>query len=540
MRVLLAAVLIPVAAMGQLSRTSETIDVNVVEIDVVVLDAQGNPVPGLRASDFDLRVGGHRRAITNFYPVNRRVDKSGAPATAASDAVARRDYLVLFIDDLHLNQHEKKRVLEALRTFVQQHVRLGTAAMLVVSDGNVRILEKFTEEPSRLIARIDALERQPAGANEQERERREVMQLIEDLRPKPGDRADNAEIALQNLERYVHHQQLLTESTIAALDRVTDAIKGLDGRRVMVYVSDGLPMQPGAEIYAWYKPEEFLGNTADPAKAALAQALPLDAQGVNLSTAFTRSARQAALAGVQFFAVDARGVQGFDEETPSSGRSDSTASTQLDSGLIRSNLQSSIQLLADETGGQAITDTNDMNFAFDKLDEHLSSYYSLGFISEGTGREDDINVNVKRRGLTVRASKHVRQRTAREEIADRVRGALYARVESNPLEARVTMVPISSGVKATIHVPTPKLSILPGSQSSFAVFVAMIDDQMRETPVRMFVHRIGPTEVEDSMQTLTLEAPPGSYTVSMAISDSYSLQVSYVQQDVTIPAKPSS
>ena len=76
LRVLLAAVFIPVAAMGQLSRTSETIDVNVVEVDVVVLDAQGNPVPGLRASDFDLRVGGHRRAITNFYPVNRRVDES--------------------------------------------------------------------------------------------------------------------------------------------------------------------------------------------------------------------------------------------------------------------------------------------------------------------------------------------------------------------------------------------------------------------------------------------------------------------------------
>jgi hypothetical protein len=60
---------------------------------------------------------------------------------------------------------------------------------------------------------------------------------------------------------------------------------------------------------------------------------------------------------------------------------------------------------------------------------------------------------------------------------------------------------------------------------------------MNETPVRMFVHRIGPTEIQESMQTLTLNAPAGTYTVSMAISDSYSLEVSYVQQEVTIPSK---
>ena len=96
------------------------------------------------------------------------------------------------------------------------------------------------------------------------------------------------------------------------------------------------------------------------------------------------------------------------------------------------------------------------------------------------------------------------------------------------------MAPDSSGVKTTIRVPTPNLSILPGEQSSFSVFAAMLDEQMHETPVRMFVHRIGSTEIAESVQTLTLKAPPGRYTVSLAICDSYSLQVSYVQKDVTV------
>ena len=535
MRHLIAAALLAGAAQAQLPPTTETIDVNVVEIDVVVLDAQGKPVPGLERKDFDLRVAGRKRTITNFYAVNRRPDDNPGSKAAPND-IARRDYLVLFIDELHLNQHEKKRALDALRTFVQQHVRPGTAAMLVESDDRVHILKRFTEDPAELVGLIDALERRPAGANEYDRERRELLNFIDEQRRICQDpnqaRACAAETIPQRIQALGDLAQHRVEETMRALDQTAGLLAGLDGRRMLVYVSDGLPMQPGAEIFQYFKPEEFITNGNFDIMRVLQQSQPLDAMRTNMNVKFVDLARRTAGAGVQFFAIDARGVQGFDE-----GVESSAASSRLDSSLIRSNLQSTTQLLADETGGQAITDTNDMNLAFDKLDEHLSSYYSLGFVSEGNGREDDISVSVKRRGLTVRAAKHARQRTAREEIADRVRAALYARVESNPLGARVAFAPTASGVKASIRVPTAKLSIFPGQQSAFTVFVSMLDEEMRETPVRMFVHRIGSTELQESVQFLTLNAVPGTYTVSMAISDSYSMQVSYVQQDVTILAK---
>src|SRR5205823_260605 len=180
---------------------------------------------------------------------------------------------------------------------------------------------------------------------------------------------------------------------------------------ILVYVSDGLPMQPGAEIFQYFKPEEFIKGDNLVMMRTLQQSQPLEAMKTNLSTKFRHLARRAGGNGVQFFAIDARGVQGFDEGIENSG-----ASSHLDSSLIRSNLHGPIQFLADETGGRAIIDENDMNVAFAKLDDHLASYYSLGFVSEGTGREDDIRVNLKRQGLSVRAAKHVRQPSAREEI----------------------------------------------------------------------------------------------------------------------------
>jgi VWFA-related protein len=529
------SLLVPVAALAQLSRTSETINVNVVEVDVVVLDSQGKPVPGLRASDFDLRVGGHKRTITNFYEVNRRADEAGTPRSGTgATPVARRDYIVLFVDDLHLNQHEKKRALDALRTFVKDHVHAGTAAMLVALDGNLRILHRFTEDGGAIVKAIDVFQVYPARANEYDRERRELLNYIDQVRREcqdPKEKGCAPEPIPQRISALADLEQHMVEQTMNALDGMGDLISGLDGRRVLVYVSDGLPMQPGVEMYQYFKPEEFIRDDNLAMMRFMQQSQPLDAMKTNLGTKFRDLARRVAGDGVQFFAIDARGVQGFDE-----GIENSAASSRLDSSLIRSNLRGPIQFLADETGGRAIIDENDMNLAFAKLDDQLARYYSLGFMSEGTGREDDVSVNVKKRGLTVRAAKHVRQRAAREEIADRVRGALYARVESNPLDASVTMAPVSSGVKTTIRVPTQKLSILPGEQISFSVFAAMLDEQMRETPVRMFVHRIGSTEIAESVQTLTLEAPPGRYTVSLAISDTYSLQVSYVQQVVTIPA----
>jgi len=517
---LIAVVLLANASEAQLSQTSEKIEVNIVEVDVVVLDAEGKPVPSLVSNDFELRVGGRRRTITNFYEVNRRTaEPSPASTTAEAAPVARRDYLVLFIDDLHLNQHEKKRALDALRDFVQQHVRSGTAAMLVASDGDVRILQRFTEAPSLVIREIDRLEREPTHVSEYESDRRELLRLIDMSR----ETKENSEIARQQIDSLARHEQLMTERTIGALDRMIHNVQGLDGRRMLVYVSDGLPMQPGAEIFQYYKPDEFLnGGSSDAAKRIVAQAQPFDAMSVNLNGTFLQLARQAALAGVQFFAIDARGVQSVDD-------------TKLDSSLIRSNLHGPIRLLADETGGQAIIDTNDMNLAFEKLDEHLSSYYSLGFLSESTDREDDVSVTVRQRGLTARAVKHVKQRSAREQIADRVRAGLYAHSEENPLDARIALTPSPGSFRATVRVPLPKLSIMPGEQTSFTVLVAMLDKDMRETPVRMFLHRVAPSESQDSVQSLTLNAAPGTYIVSFAIADSYSSQVSYFQQEVTIP-----
>ena len=229
-RTSLAIFLLSVAAQAQLTRTSESIEVNVVEVDVVVLDAQGKPVLGLHPADFELRVGGHKRQITNFYEINRREDEAqAAKGVAEASTAARRDYLVLFIDDLHLTQHEKKRALDGLRTFVKQHVGPGTAAMLVSCDGSVHILCRFTEKQEPIISAINDFERRPAHVSEFQRERHELLNFIDEQRricQDPHERDCMAETIPGRIDTLAQLETHMVSQTTDALSYVSSTMSG--------------------------------------------------------------------------------------------------------------------------------------------------------------------------------------------------------------------------------------------------------------------------------------------------------------------------
>ncbi len=65
---------------------SESIDVDVVNVQVFVADRSGRPVRGLGRDDFELQVDGKPVDITNFYAAGAAEET--APATAVAPAPA--------------------------------------------------------------------------------------------------------------------------------------------------------------------------------------------------------------------------------------------------------------------------------------------------------------------------------------------------------------------------------------------------------------------------------------------------------------------
>src|SRR5205085_2227636 len=115
----------------------ESIEVHVVNVDVVVTDRAGNRVPGLTKNDFELFENGKPQSITNFYEV--RPDEVDAPhmtsltpaGPVASDTPspeARARHIVVFIDDYSVEPRTRAQLLASLHKFVAQELREGVEA----------------------------------------------------------------------------------------------------------------------------------------------------------------------------------------------------------------------------------------------------------------------------------------------------------------------------------------------------------------------------------------------------------------------------
>src|SRR5437764_15438931 len=79
--IVIAAAIVLSAAVSLAQQAAESIEVRVVNVDVVVRDRAGKPVTGLTKADFEIFENGQKREITNLYEVR-------APAPAALPATA--------------------------------------------------------------------------------------------------------------------------------------------------------------------------------------------------------------------------------------------------------------------------------------------------------------------------------------------------------------------------------------------------------------------------------------------------------------------
>ena len=166
------ALLLPVAGLAQKPpeppRVAGAVETSILELDAVVTDKEGRPVSGLKASDFEVKIGGKRVPIENFY--ERRTLSPGAaeagapepgeptapPAAAAATAAAevRRppQHLVLFLDRLYLwDKWKSDAAFDALRDVLRRMVvEPGDDAMIVTWDRAIGAVVPFTSDLAAL------------------------------------------------------------------------------------------------------------------------------------------------------------------------------------------------------------------------------------------------------------------------------------------------------------------------------------------------------------------------------------------------------
>jgi len=134
---------------------AETVNVNVVNVDVVAYDRRGRPLSGLGIDDFELFEDGQPVEITNFYEESRVTWARSAPQ------------IVVYLDDTALSKSARDAVVAVLREFVLDRMaNEGARVMIADSDDFLNVHTAFTDDADTIVEAFNRLVAEEPTASE--------------------------------------------------------------------------------------------------------------------------------------------------------------------------------------------------------------------------------------------------------------------------------------------------------------------------------------------------------------------------------------
>ena len=382
--VLLAALSVRLIAQEK-PQTEFRTNVNFVEIPVRVVDSRGRPVMGLTVSDFEVLEDGVRQSIKTFDAI--QVTQSGTrrrPATLSESSRAEpgsalsisapRDLTrvyVLLIDDYHLPVLSSTQARRIATNFVENHLAATDVAAVVYASGIKG--QDLTSDRSLLLAAIERVRGtldylEPSSVREQKA--RSVLRTIRDV-----------SLALAKFGR---------------------------GRKALIYLGPAVGCRMSYDAFRdTAGPNVESGN--ERAQGNLSSAgtgAPPDANAILLcNDAITDTVRYATRSDLTVYSIDPRGAHNPDFVSPTVDGRGGPDRARVRNSMVDVGKTSQLDgfyAVAEQTGGFAVAGTNGFSAAFERIVEHNSAYYLIGYYSTAdlaAGRFRRHQVTVKRPGL---------------------------------------------------------------------------------------------------------------------------------------------
>ncbi len=520
--------------------------VSVTNLDVVVTDGKGNRVTGLKKEDFIVIEDKLEQVVTNFSAVEQGrfvlpADEAPpapaaapAPAPAAPAALAApKTRVIIFIDNLHLAPFSRNRVLRSVEAFVRENVKDNVEGMIVVWNRSLKIRRKFTNDGRDLSDVLKQIEEESALGQQILSERRDVIQAIDD--------ASTADRAAARVRSYCQSLDNDMSFTFDAMKTTINQLAGVDGRKIVLHVSDGLPQSPGAELW------QYISDRFHDASAHSTSQFEFDRTSRYLGVVQAANA-----SGVSIYAIDASGLS-VDSNVSAENR---TQSQRIDTFLERNNLQSMLSLMAEETGGEAILNKNDVLGALKNIEKDYTSYYSIGYrsVRSGLDRPHKVEVKLKKKekGLIVRARRSYVEKGVETKVREAVTSALFFPRDDNPLAVGLEIgkaVPADRenfALPVVIRIPYARLAMLPeGSKVRGRVvfYFVVIDSEGKQSelttqpvPIELDAKKFDAVALKDFIYDVKLIMIPGGQKISIAVRDDVTNSTSYLQKSVFISA----
>jgi VWFA-related protein len=504
----------------------------VVLVNIVARDKQGNLVRDLTADDFTVLEDGKQQKVASFDIENTDAvpDLSAGPAQAnVLDAIKTqpqskpaeaqpvepelkdRRLLILFFDVSAMQPDEIDRSVTAAQKYVDQQMRPADLVSVVSLGTGVRVEQDFTTDRALLKQALDRLNASSGAGFEA------GSTGTSEATPDTGQpfTVDDTEYNIFNTDR-----------RLEALRTIAQAVSRIEQKKSLIYFSSGM-----------------------------------DRTGIENQSQLRTAINAAVRANLAIYTMDIRGLQAIvpgGEAQSASLRGTSPYSGRVTQNAFNSNFttQETLVTLAGDTGGRAFLDSNDFNSIFKKVQEDTSAYYMLGYHSNNPARDGKfrrITVQVRRPGLKLEyrrgyyapadfqhSSREDRERQLDEELTSELPSTdlpVYLSTGYFRLANNKFFVPIS------VVVPGSEIPFRRGGDQDKATLdmIGAVTDE-KKIPITTLRDTVkykvaGSQEVrrKNVQYNSGFVLPPGKYHLKVVVRENQSGRLGSFETDLVVP-----
>lgn len=466
----------------EVPRVTEVLEVKIINIDVVVTDRDGNRIVRLTSDDFEVFEDGKQQTITNFSeiapaPGLRGQSRRAGVADQTSPPPPRR--IVFFIDTLTTHPFQRKRVCNAIEELLKDGIRAEDEVMILSWNRRLKTVVAPTNEISRILEGLKEVLREGSIGSGS-------AFWYDQLRPESRAQA-------RSFSRVIERD---TQRAVVAVNSVLDRLAQTGGKKVLVLVTEGFPMEPGRELLDTEAPGTESSSTPGVESLDSQPSGPIfDTAELHGPRLIASVVRRANAAGVTIYPIHGAGLT-----SGMSVESSSLSAMNIRQKAIANSVES-LSLMAEGTGGFVVAHSNDFKGALENVERELSGYYSLGYKANfaDSDREKKIEVRTRNPEFVVRARKSFVEKSVETEIRDQVLANLFFPVRSNDLGISAQAGKTKDlkknriSVPIDVHIPLESLTFQPGAETytaDLSVFIATADPAGALSDVRRLSQRV--------------------------------------------------
>ena len=399
----------PVQSPAQAKTYTLTLGTKLMVVDVTVKDKHGNPVHGLKLSDFRLNENGKPQQIKNFdehtaltaeeiarlpaFPKLPPGDFTNLVRTPPNAALN-----VILIDRLNTALSDQTYLTEQLLKYARQARPDARTAVFGLSD-RLLLLQGFSSDPAVLLKTLESSNKPKESGNRvgvPGHSGAESMtvdpRMLDTIQDQFGSGGGAAQV--QNIKEFEHQavsdlNRDRAKTTLDALNQLGRVLINLPGRKNLVWFSGDFPPQ-------------FFPGDSDPK-------LP-DMQFAGLADEFQSTVNLLTRARVAVYPVDAQGLRASQfnnassgnpqlvhRQTPQDARNGPEYGQEMNTEtetLVGEH--AAMGQIAADTGGTAFFNTNDLATATRQAIDEGSEFYTLSYTpASDEDKPDYRNISIK-------------------------------------------------------------------------------------------------------------------------------------------------